>query len=359
MAVLVNGVKGKKVAVAMSGGVDSSVCAWMLKQSGADVFGITMSTIAGSKCCAPSDIEEARLVCKDLGITHVVVDLKKEFEKQVIDYFARESLKGKTPNPCVPCNQNIKFGLLVKAAENLGAELFATGHYARLNKKKDGKTGKMKIVLKRPIDIKKDQSYVLSMLPRKTFERVIFPIGDYTKEQIRAIAKKNKLRVFDKQENQDLCFLHKEKGDFIKEWTGKKFKRGDIRDSKGKLLGKHKGLAHYNIGQRHGLGIQSHERYYVKEILPEKNQLVAGTEQELFKKELIVSGANWVSIDAPEKPLRCEVLIRNKTEPKKVRVIPYGRKLKVVPEDPLWAISPGQIAVFIKKDVVLGGGWIE
>ena len=137
MAVLVKGVKGKKIAVAMSGGVDSSVCALMLKKSGADIFGITMSTIAGSKCCAPSDIEEARLVCKDLGIKHFVVDLKKEFEKQVIDYFSKESLKGKTPNPCVPCNQKIKFGLLVDAAEKLGAELFATGHYARLDKKKN------------------------------------------------------------------------------------------------------------------------------------------------------------------------------------------------------------------------------
>lgn len=345
--------KGERIAVAMSGGVDSSVAAFLLKKAGADVFGITMKTICGSKCCAVEDIAMARLVAEDLGIKHVTVSLKKPFVEKVIHYFVKESLAGRNPNPCVPCNQFIKFGALLRAAEKLGAEYFATGHYARLEKK--GKN----IILKRPVDIKKDQSYVLSMLPRQTFSKVIFPIGDYTKEKVRAIAKKNKIRVFNKPENQDLCFLAGEKGAFVEKWTNKKLKPGEIKDIHGRVLGKHSGLAHYTIGQRHGLGLKGHERYYVREVDIKHNRLIVGTKEELFRKSFFVSGANWVSIKTPKKPFRARVVIRNKMEPKPVKIEPAGKRFKVIPDQPVWAVSPGQIAVFIKGDVVLGGGWIQ
>ncbi len=352
MKSLIKRVRGKKIAVAMSGGVDSSVCAFLLKKSGADVFGITMKTIPGSKCCSLDDIKQAKLVAKDLGIKHYVIDLRKIFEKGVIDYFVKESLKGKNPNPCVPCNQKVKFGALIKEAEKLGAELVATGHYARLCKR-----GK-KIILNRPVDVKKDQSYVLSMLPRKVFSKLLFPIGDYTKEEIRKIAKENHIRVFNKPENQDLCFLHKEKGDFVEENINKKIGKGNIVDKNGNILGKHNGYIHYTIGQRKGLGIKSHKKLYVIGIRPRKNEVVVGERKDLFFEHFYVNGLNWVSIDTPKKPINAEVLVRNKTQPKKVKIVPEGKKVKVVPKEPIWAVSPGQIAVFIKKDIVLGGGWI-
>ena len=349
---MIKGVEGKKIAVAMSGGVDSSVCAFLLKKAGADVFGITMKTIPGSKCCSLDDIQQAKIVAKELGIKHYVVDLRRIFEKEVISYFIRESLNGKNPNPCVPCNQKVKFGALINEAEKLGAEIVATGHYARLYKKDK------KIILKRPIDVKKDQSYVLSMLPREIFSKLLFPIGDYTKEEVRKIAKENHIHVFDKPENQDLCFLHKEKGDFIEGKIHKKIGKGNIVDKKGNILGKHNGYVHYTIGQRKGLQLNAHKKLYVVDIHPRKNEIVVGERKDLFSKYFYVDGLNWVSVDAPKKPINVEVLVRNKTQPKKVKIIPQGKKIKVVPREPIWAVSPGQIAVFIEKDVVFGGGWI-
>ena len=348
---MIKGVRGKRIAVAMSGGVDSSVCAWMLKKSGADVFGITMRTIPGSRCCSLDDLLQAKLVAEDLGIPHYVVDLRKQFEKQVINYFIKESLKGKNPNPCVPCNQKIKFGALLREAEKLGAELMATGHYARLYKRGN------KIILKRPIDTRKDQAYVLSMLPKKVFKKLIFPIGNYTKEQIRRIAKENEIRVFAKKGNKDLCFLDKEKGEFIQERIGK-IGKGNIVDKSGNILGKHNGYVHFTVGQRKGIGIKTHKRLYVIDIHPDKNEIVVGEKQDLYQNSFYVYKPNWVSINPPKKPFYADVLIRNKTQPKRVKVIPEGKKIKVVSKEPLWAVSPGQIAVFIKKDIVLGGGWI-
>jgi len=341
--------KGKKVAVAMSGGVDSSVAAFLLKNAGADIFGITMKTIPGSKCCSIKDINDAKAVAKSLKIPHYIVELGELFKKTAIDYFVNESLGGKNPNPCVPCNQKIKFGALIEEAEKLGAEYFATGHYARIE---NGK-------LKRPVDVKKDQSYVLSMLPRKVFAKLIFPIGDYTKDEVRKIAELNKIKVFAKQENQDLCFLYKEKGEFIEEWTGNKCKPGNIVDAKGNVLGKHDGIVHYTIGQRRGLGLKNQEKLYVKDIDAKKNEIIVGTKEELFRKHFYVNGLNWVAFDKLKKEMDVEVLIRNKTAPEKVKIVPEGEKVKVVPKKPVWAVSPGQIAVFIKKDLVLGGGWIE
>ncbi len=343
--------KSKRIAVAMSGGVDSSVCALILKQKGFDVFGITMKTIEGSKCCSIEDIHHAKKVAKQLGIKHHIIDLKEIFEKEVIDYFVKESLKGKNPNPCVPCNRKVKFGALVEEAKKLGAEIVATGHYAIIEKNE-------KLVLKRPVDIKKDQSYVLSMLPKKTFKNLMFPLGKYTKKEVRKIAKENNLTVYDKKETQDLCFLDKPKGDFIEEKVGG-VKKGKIIDKEGNLLGNHYGHFHFTIGQRKGLNLVGHKRYYVCDIIPEKNLVVVSGKEDLFKKSFYVSGLNWVSIDKPEKEFEADVIIRNKMMPTPARLIPEKNKIKVIPKNPVWGVSSGQIAVFIKGDVVLGGGWIN
>ena len=345
---MLRGVEGKKIAVAMSGGVDSSVAVLLLKKSGADVFGIITKLLPKDE----KEIKSAKIVADALNIPLYVVDLQKLFKKEVIDYFVKESLKGRNPNPCVPCNQKVKFGALIKEAEKLGAELVATGHYARLTKRGN------KITLKRPVDIRKDQSYVLSMLPRKIFFKLLFPIGNFTKEEVRKIAKENNIPVFDKPENQDLCFLHKEKGEFIEEQIKKKIGKGNIVDKKGNVLGKHNGYIHYTIGQRKGLGLNTHKRLYVIDIHPSKNEVVVGEKKDLFYNSFYVNKLNWVSIETPRKPFVAQVLVRNKTSPKKVKIIPEGSKAKVIPLEPIWAVSPGQIAVFIKKDIVLGGGWI-
>ena len=348
MSYLIRGVKGKKVAVAMSGGVDSSVSAFLLKESGADVFGITMKTIPNSF----DDVERAKIVADKLGILHYVVDLKKLFEKNVIDYFVKESLKGKNPNPCVRCNQKIKFGALLREAEKLGAELMATGHYARLSKAHGG------IILKRPVDVKKDQSYVMSMLPKEVFSKLIFPLGNLTKDEVKVIAKENGISGFGRKESNDLCFLDAEKGDFIEKHLGKKLKPGNIIDKEGNILGRHKGVVHYTIGQRKGIGLKSKKKYYIKEIHACKNEVVVGEKEDLYLGHFYIENSNWVSIEKPKNPLKAEVIIRNKMKPVKATISPQREKIKVVPEKPVWAVSPGQIAVFIKKDVVLGGGWI-
>jgi len=345
--------KGKTVAVAMSGGVDSSVCAYLLKKAGANVVGITMVHMPNSKCCTLEDIDSARQVASQLDIPHYLVDVREKFENEVVSYFVNEHKKGRNPNPCVICNQLIKFGELLKEAEAKGAEFFATGHYAKLEVKKD------EIKLKRPKDVRKDQSYVLSMLPRELFKKLIFPLGDLTKEEVREIAKEAGLKMYSRPGNQDLCFLDKGKGEFIEEWDKEKAKPGEIVDKYGKVLGRHRGIIHYSIGQRHGLGIDLHKRLFVININPEKNQIVVGEREEGYSNEFLVEAMNWVSIIEPKEPFKAKVLIRNKAVPQEVTVYPLeNNKIRVVPKEPIWGVSPGQIAVFLKRNVVLGGGWI-
>lgn len=341
-------IKGKKIAVAMSGGIDSSVSAYLLKKAGADVFGITMLTIPNSKCCSIQDVERARKVAEILDIPHYIVDFRKLFENEVIKYFIKESLLGRNPNPCVKCNIKVKFGALLMEAEKLGAEILATGHYARLE------VGN-KITLRRAIDIKKDQSYVLSMLPKDIFKKLMFPIGGYKKEEVKRIGEKI-IKIF-KKPNKDLCFLDVDKGEFIEKYKGGK--EGNIVDKDGNILGRHNGYFYFTIGQRRGLGLKSKKRLYVVGINPERNEVIVGEKNELYRNEFYVEGLNWVSIDEPKKKISAEVIIRDKMKPVKADLIPNDDCIKVLVKKPVWAVSPGQIAVFVRKDVVLGGGWIK
>lgn len=347
--------KGKRVAVAMSGGVDSAVAALLLKQAGAIVTGITMRLTPDSKCCSLADIAEAIRVAGQIGIPHSVTNLRELFEEKVIDYFADESWKGRTPNPCVPCNTDIKFGSLMQfCLEN--SDFYATGHYAR----KEYDKRKKRWLLRRAIDPKKDQSYVLSMLTQEQLARVVFPLGDRDKQEIKKIAQENKLFAHERKESQDLCFLHEEKGDFIEKWSGRKSGRGKVYDTQGRELGEHDGYIRHPLGQRKGLGLTAPKPLYIKEVDLGRNALIVGTRSEASRKEFQVCGINWVAFAALEKPMAVEVVVRNKQSPHKAQIFPEGKNnVKVVAAEPIFAVSPGQLAVFFKKDLILGGGWIE
>ena len=364
--------KGKNIVVALSGGLDSSVAALLLKQKGANVKGLIMdlSPYLDSK----KDIEDAQKIAEQLEIPLEIVNLSKEFREKVIQYFLDESWKGRTPNPCVPCNMFLKFGLLQEYAVNkLKADYYATGHYAI--KKWDNKSKRWFVY--RPKDIKKDQSSVLSMLSQKQLEKTIFPLGNIKKDEIRKIAEKYNLHSKNREESQDLCFLHEDKGDFIERVSKKKARKGKIINTKGEILGEHKGYIYYPLGQRKGLGVSAPNSLYVKKIDTKNNILTLGTRDELKTKEFYVGAVNWVAFEKLEKPIRAEVIVRNKQTPHKAYVYPIITQknkvqetkihkntkkencVKVVSDEPIFAVSPGQLAVFFKKDLILGGGWIE
>ncbi len=351
--------KGKNIVVALSGGLDSSVAALLLKKQGANVKGLIMdlSPYLDSK----KDIKDAQKIADQLGIPLTIVNLSKEFRKKVIQYFLDESWKGRTPNPCVPCNMFLKFGLLQEyAVKKMKAEYYATGHYAV--KKWDTKTKRWLIY--RPKDIKKDQSSVLSMLTQKQLDKTIFPLGEIKKEEIRKIAEKYNLHSKNREESQDLCFLQNakmNKGEFIEKFSKKKAQKGKIVNTKGEKIGEHKGYIYYPLGQRKGLGVSAPKSLYVKKIDTKNNILTVGTRDELRTNEFYVSAVNWVAFKDLKKPMRAEVIVRNKQTPHKARIYPTAKRsiVKVVSDEPIFAVSPGQLAVFFKKDLILGGGWIE
>ncbi|MCC7552357.1 tRNA 2-thiouridine(34) synthase MnmA [Candidatus Micrarchaeota archaeon] len=364
--------KGKNIVVALSGGVDSSVAALLLKQKGANVKGVIMdlSPYLDSK----KDIEDAQKIADQLNITLTIVNLSKDFRKKVIQYFLDESWKGRTPNPCVPCNMFLKFGLLYDyAIKKMKADYYATGHYAV--KKWDRKTKRWLVY--RPKDIKKDQSSILSMLTQKQLTKSIFPLGKIKKEEIYKIAEKYNLHSKNREESQDLCFLNSakmSKGEFIEKVSKKKSKKGKILNTKGEKIGEHKGYIYYPLGQRKGLGLSAPKSVYVKKIDTKNNILTVGTRDELKTNEFYVSAVNWVAFKDLKKPISAEVIVRNKQTPHKARIYPITtqqkrkinekiakkeNRVKVVSDEPIFAVSPGQLAVFFKKDLILGGGWIK
>jgi len=354
----------QRVVVAMSGGVDSSTTAWLLKEKGYEVIGATMCigevdrTQGGpARCCGLADIEDARRVALQLEIPFYVFYLKDEFEKEVIQYFCEEYRKGRTPNPCILCNERIKFGSFWKKAKAFEADFISTGHYARLEF--DDETGRS--ILKRGIDQKKDQSYVLFSLTQDQLHHILFPLGEYRKEEVRRKALQLGLRIHDKPESQEVCFIHEPSyHPFLQERLGESIKPGPIIDKKGVVLGKHKGIAFYTIGQRRGLNLAKGKPLYVIGIDREKNVLVVGEEKEVYGDTFIVDSVSWITPRVMTLPFSAKVKIRyNHPGSEAVLSMKGEDELEVKFKTPQKAITPGQAAVFYDGETVLGGGWIK
>jgi tRNA-specific 2-thiouridylase len=352
---------GKRVLVGMSGGVDSSVTAHLLKRDGWDVIGVTMKvwpqdciSRAEDKCCGPSAIADARSVAHALGIPHYVVDEADQFEKLVIDYFSSEYRAGRTPNPCVMCNEKLKFGNLWGKARALGAEYIATGHYAIIEHHDDH------AVLRKGLDDRKDQSYFLFSLRQPQLQRALTPLGGMTKPEIRAIAREIGLKVADKVDSQEICFVPgNDYKAFLRSHLGEKeFHRGGIYDTTGNFVAEHEGIEMFTIGQRKGLPGGSPYPLYVIDIDPENLRVIVGPESELVRDEFEIDNPNW-QIPELTEPLEVTVKIRYAHPGAAAVVYPLenGRH-RVTLAEPQRAVTPGQAAVLYVGDRVVGGGWI-
>lgn len=345
----------------MSGGVDSSTAAVLLKEAGYNVFGITM--LLSDKGRESSDLQQqleqgaihdAAEVCQALGIEHRVVDFRAIFQKQVKDYFLAEYLAARTPNPCVRCNQTIKFGALLQESKKLGADYLATGHYLRLLHQQG------RYLLQRGLDRQKDQSYMLYHLSQAVLAQLLFPLGDYTKEQVRQIAAQHGLCVANKKESQEICFVPDDDyKKYLLENIKKPLPTGVIRDGNGKVLGKHKGLPFYTIGQRKGMGIAAAEPLYVTKLDKAKNEVLVGNKAAVFSQGLLAIELNWLAFDELTEPLATKAQIRYGKNTFAATVIPTGTATaKVVFAEPQRAVTPGQSVVFYDGDILLGGGII-
>jgi tRNA-specific 2-thiouridylase len=348
-----------QVAIALSGGVDSAVAAILLKSSGYEVIGLHMH-LSGSgpqleqkdiKNDSEKTIDQLQLLCSLIDIPFYVIELHEEFERHVIDYFCAEYNVGRTPNPCVVCNHRIKFGYLFQKAESMGAHYMATGHYARVNYH-DGAYR-----LYKGIDKNKDQSYMLYRLDQNKLEKIIFPLGTYTKDQVRSLARQKKLPVADNPSSQDICFISGEYGEFLNQKD--RSIPGDIVDSDGKVIGRHKGIIYYTVGQRHGLGIAAAEPVYIIDIQAETNRVVIGKEKELYRRELDAKDITWVSGNSPIRPIAVTVKVRYRAIEANATIYPQTDSARVLFNQPQRAVAPGQSAVFYHDDEVIGGGIIE
>ena len=338
----------------MSGGVDSSVAAALLKAEGFEVVGATLIL---TDHVFSEGIKAAQEIAQQLDIPHFVVDLTHEFEHKIVDFFCKEYLSGRTPNPCIVCNQKIKFGLLLNRARELGADYLATGHYSRVFRDNI----RNRFLLKKGNDGKKDQSYFLFALSQDQLEPAIFPLGEMTKAEVKEKAKEIGLKVFNKPESQEICFIPGNNyKNFIKSHFPGLKEKGPIVSTQGKVLGEHQGIFSLTIGQRKGLKIAKGFPLYVVSLDRATNTAVVGEKEETFRKGLIVSRTNWVSIKSLDKPMEVKVRVRHQHQESPARIIPLSEgRVGIEFFKPQMAITPGQAAVFYDGDMVVGGGWIE
>lgn len=339
----------KKVAVAMSGGVDSSLTTAILLERGFEVVGVTM------QLTDDFSIQDAKSVANFLGISHYVADFRKIFQTEIEDYFVSEYVKGRTPNPCVRCNKFIKFGKLMDFAKSIGADFLATGHYARIIFENN------RYKLKKGVDVKKDQSYVLYNLTAENLSKIILPLGEMTKAETRTLAEKLKLPVADKPDSQEICFVpNDDYKNFILRRAGDAdaLKTGNIVDTSGKILGRHNGVANYTIGQRKGLGIAAPQPLYVIRLDVANRQVIVGTSEELFSDELTANNVHWIY--KPENfPVKLQAKIRYGFRVSDCIVECFDDYLRVKFFEPQRAITKGQSVVFYDEDELLGGGIID
>lgn len=356
--------ENKTVVVGMSGGVDSSVAAYLLKEQGYNVIGVTMqiwqdedsaAQEENGGCCGLSAVDDARRVANVLEIPYYVMNFKKEFSEEVIAYFVDEYLQGRTPNPCIACNRYVKWESLLQRSLNIGADYIATGHYAKVVQQKNGR-----YALEKSVTDKKDQTYALYNLTQDQLSKTLMPVGDYDKDTIRSIAEKINARIANKPDSQEICFIpDNDYSRFIREYTGEEMPKGNFVDTEGKVIGQHDGIINYTIGQRKGLGLALGKPGFVVEIDTDQNRVVIGDNIDVFSYGLVANKINLMSIDKIDGEMKFEAKIRYSHKPQTCTVSMRSEdEMQVIFDEPVRAVTPGQAVVLYDGQVVVGGGTI-